>query len=143
MQNKNRRKKPVALKKAPVIPHKVTKRKKKSLAYRPKPFLMVIYWFLALILAFSIFLSLRHYFIKHWQFLIQTVLNSNLDSKLIFHNEDCSSLAGNIHPVCPYSLTFRRLLLTIQINSSNCDYAKSLAKLTDYSMDLSFAWADI
>ncbi len=66
MQKKNIRKKPVVIQNAPVISQKVTKRKKKSLAYKPKPFLMVIYWLLALILAFSIFLSLRHYFIKHW-----------------------------------------------------------------------------
>lgn len=65
MQSKNKRRKPVTIM-APVAAQKATNRKRKNLAYKPKPFLMVIYWLLALILAFSTFLTLRHYFIKHW-----------------------------------------------------------------------------
>ncbi|MDP3683727.1 MAG: hypothetical protein Q8S01_07315 [Ignavibacteria bacterium] len=66
MQSKDKTRKPVVINKTPVAAKKTAKRKKKSLAYKPKPFLMVLYWVLALLGLFAMYLKGKHFFDNHF-----------------------------------------------------------------------------
>ena len=66
MQNKNNYSRPAGAHKPTVVHKRAAKKKKKSNAYRPKPWLMVIYWIMALLLLVVIYIRIRHFFNVHW-----------------------------------------------------------------------------
>lgn len=64
MQNKNVRKMPGRAIKTQANPQKT--KKKKSTAYKPKPWLMVIYWILGLLMLVFAYMKVKHFFSVHW-----------------------------------------------------------------------------
>ncbi|OYZ31674.1 MAG: hypothetical protein B7X86_06655 [Sphingobacteriales bacterium 17-39-43] len=60
------RKKGIVIRPVKITDSKKPRKKVKSTSYKPKPFLMVIYWILALLTLLMIYLKLKHFFTTHW-----------------------------------------------------------------------------
>lgn len=66
MQNRNNYRPAAGANKPPVTPRKASKKKKKSNAYKPRPWLMVVYWVLGLLMLVFAYLKVKHFFTTHW-----------------------------------------------------------------------------